>query len=83
MLRCYSGGKKHHGTEDSKKGGAKMKPVSRGVVSFIVCVVLIISLSVTVFAGNEVFVVSACRDGDANYMVSRGMGHSLLKKICY
>ena len=51
-----------------------MKPVSRGVVSFIACIVLTVSLSATVSAGNEVFVVSASRDGDANYMVSRGDG---------
>jgi hypothetical protein len=74
MLRCYSGGKKRHGTEDSKKGGGKMKPVSRGVVSFIACVVLVISLSPMVSAGNEVFVVSAGRNGDVNYMVSLGDG---------
>ena len=51
-----------------------MKPVSRGVVSFIACIVLTVSLSATVSAGNEVFVVSASLDGDANYMVSRGDG---------
>ena len=75
MLRCYSGGKKRHGSEDSKKkGGGKMKPVSREVVSFIACVVLIVSLSATVSAGNEVFVVSADLNGDANYMVSHEDG---------
>jgi hypothetical protein len=74
MLRCYSGGKKRHGTEDLKKGGGKMKPVSRGLISFIACVVLVISLSAVVSAGNEVFVVSAGRIGDANYMVSLGDG---------
>ena len=51
-----------------------MKPVSRGVVCFITGVVLIVSLSVTVSAANEVFVVSAGRNGDANYMVSHGDG---------
>jgi PKD repeat protein len=74
MLRCYSGGKKRHRSEDSKKGGGKMKPVSRGVVSFIACVVLIVSFSAAVSAGNEVFVVSAGSNGDANYMVSHGDG---------
>ena len=68
------GGMKRHGTEDSKKGGGKMKPVSRGVVSFIACVVLIVSLSAVVSAGNEVFLVSAGRNGDAHYMVSHGNG---------
>ena len=52
MLRCYSGGKKRHESEDSKKGGGKMKSVSRGVVSFIACVVLIVSFSAAVSAGN-------------------------------
>lgn len=51
-----------------------MKPVSRGVISFIACVVLIVSLSATVSAENEVFVVSAGRNGNANYMVSHGDG---------
>jgi hypothetical protein len=51
-----------------------MKPVSRGVVSFIACVVLIVSFSAAVSAGNEVFVVSAGSNGDANYMVSYGDG---------
>jgi hypothetical protein len=74
MLRCYSGGKNRHGTEDLKKGGGKMKPVSRGLISFIACVVLVISLSGVVSAGNAVFVVSAGRIGDANYMDSHGDG---------
>jgi len=74
MLRCNSGGKKRHGTEELKKGGGKMKPVSRGVVSFIACVVLIVSLSASVSAANEVFVVSASRNGDANFMVSQEDG---------
>ena len=51
-----------------------MKPVSRGLISFIACVVLVISLSGVVSAGNEVFVVSAGRIGDANYMDSHGDG---------
>ena len=51
-----------------------MKPVSRGVISFIACVVLIVSLSATVSAENEVFVVSAGRNGNADYMVSHGDG---------
>ena len=51
-----------------------MKTVSRGLVSFIACVVLIFSLSAAVSAGNEVFVVSAGRNGDANYMASHGDG---------
>jgi hypothetical protein len=51
-----------------------MKPVSRGVVSFIACVVLIVSLSAGASAENEVFVISAGRNGDANYMVSHGDG---------
>ncbi len=51
-----------------------MKPESRGVVSFITCVVLIVSFSAAVSAGNEVFVVSADHNGDANYMVSYGDG---------
>ena len=51
-----------------------MKPVSRGLINFIACVVLVISLSGVVSAGNEVFVVSAGRNGDANYMVSHGDG---------
>ena len=51
-----------------------MKPLSRGVISFIACVVLIVSLSATVSAENEVFVVSAGRNGNADYMVSHGDG---------
>ncbi len=47
-----------------------MKTVSRGIVSFITCVILIVSLSAAVSAGNEVFVVSADSYGDANYMDS-------------
>ena len=51
-----------------------MKPVSRGLINFIAGVVLVISLSGLVSAGNEVFVISAGRNGDANYMVSHGDG---------
>ncbi len=51
-----------------------MKTVSRGVVSFIVSVVIIVSFSATVSAANEVFVVSADSDGNANCMVSNGGG---------
>ncbi len=46
-----------------------MKTVSRGIVSIIVCVVLTALFSVTVSAEDEVFVVSADKNGDANYMV--------------
>ncbi len=46
-----------------------MKTVSRGIVSIIVCVILIVSFSATVSADDEVFVVSAEQNGDANYMV--------------
>jgi hypothetical protein len=69
MIRCYSGGKKGQWTEESKKGGGKMKTVSRGIVSIIVCAILIVSFSATVSAEDEVFVVSADQNGDANYMV--------------
>ena len=51
-----------------------MKPVSRWVVSFITCLVLIVSLSATVSAVNEEFVVSAGHNGNANCMVSHGNG---------
>ncbi len=51
-----------------------MKPVSREMVSFIACVAFFVSFSATVSAGNEVFVVSADRNGEANYMVSHGDG---------
>ncbi len=49
-----------------------MKTISRGIVSIIVSVILIVSFSATVSADDEVFVVSAGRNGDANYMVSDG-----------
>jgi hypothetical protein len=57
-----------------------MKPVSKARVDIIVCVVLIVSLSVTVSAANEVFVVSAGRNGDANYTVSQGDGSFSLQE---
>jgi len=51
-----------------------MKIISRGVIGFIACIVLTVSLSVAVPAADEVFVISASRNGDANYMGSHGDG---------
>ena len=51
-----------------------MKTRSRGILSFISCIVLTFSLSAPVSAANEVFVISADRNGDANYMGSHGDG---------
>ena len=57
-----------------------MKPLSKTGVNIIACVVLIVSLSVTVSAASEVFVISAGRNGDANYMVSQGDGSFSLQE---
>ena len=51
-----------------------MKTGSRCIISFIACMVLIFSFSAQKSAANDVFVVSADRNGDANYMGSNGDG---------
>ena len=75
MNQCYSGG----GVKTSLDGGFnnkedEMKTLSRGTVSIIACVILVVSFSATVSAEDEVFVVSAGRTGDANYILSAGDG---------
>jgi PKD domain/FG-GAP-like repeat len=51
-----------------------METIFRGLIRFIICSVLIVLLPADVLAEDEVFVISAGRTGDANYMVSHGDG---------
>ncbi|UCD78488.1 MAG: VCBS repeat-containing protein, partial [Desulfobacterales bacterium] len=51
-----------------------MRPKSCGILSFILCVVFAVSLPVSAPAEDELFLVAASLNGDANYMVSNGDG---------
>ena len=51
-----------------------MRPKSWGVLSIVVCMVFAVSMAAPASAKDELFVVSASLNGDANYMISNGDG---------